>query len=101
MRNIPVWTALYIDPETEDGITRWRMTHDWWPSREITAEEALKELLPNRYNQPLWAFALAKLSNCSWYDLHYPEGIERKAPPKKRNLGPHFWVPGDSEFKLP
>jgi hypothetical protein len=89
----PQWMAFYIDPE-QPNSGLWRQTGTYWTPENITATEALSKLLPRHYDRPLWAFAHAMPSGSAWYDLHYPEGVERKTAPPDVPLGPHFWVPG-------
>lgn len=79
------WFVFYIDPVKDDHV--WRTAG--MIGGPFTADEAIQRTVGRLFTQPFWAFALSKGEHGSYYDLHYPEGVERPYP---RRIGPSGYV---------
>lgn len=81
------WWIFYIDP-TEPQGSGWKTAGSL--AGPFTADEAIEKTVGRRFAEPFWAFALDKGEHGSYYDLHYPEGVEPRFP--GRRIGPSGYV---------
>lgn len=85
-KDCDLWTDwwIWVCDDERGWLTRGSI------SGPLTADEAIQSAI--RHEQgPRWAFALSKGPNGSYYDLHYPEGVERTWPSVGR-IGPSGYV---------
>jgi hypothetical protein len=65
-----------------------------------TADEAIQVAI-RHYDHPVWAFALDKGPYGAYYNLHYPEGVERRLPPTRADFAPSGYVAALGEQEKP
>lgn len=83
------WWVFYIDP-TEPQGSGWKTAGMIGGSN--TADEAIEKTVGRRFpDHPFWAFALDKSDFGAYYELHYPESVERRVTHERR-LGPAGYV---------